>query len=75
MDQRSNDLNPSFRFCPHFYDFVEGLVKNFPAVRITGTVFFHRANIDLRGADDLCPGYGDGEKVGVPEGDVGAGNA
>jgi hypothetical protein len=74
MDEGGDDLDPRFRLRSHLDNFVECLIKNLAAVGIARAVLFDGADEDLRCADDLCPGNGDGEEMGVPEGDVGCGD-
>jgi hypothetical protein len=55
-------------------ELVEGLVVRRPAVRISGAVLLHGANVYQRGSEHLGPAHGDREKVRVAERDVGDGH-
>ncbi len=53
---------------------VVGLIVGWTTVGIAGTVLLDGSDVDLFRSQDFGPAYGDGEEVGVAEGDVGDGD-
>ena len=53
---------------------LKGGVVGGSAVRVAGAVLLDRADVDLRGSENLGPTDRRGEKMGVAEGDVGDGD-
>ena len=77
-DERSDDLNSAVFSSPVFGSLLDDLVEGFvicgAAVGIAGAVLLDGTDVDLRSAEDFGPADGNGEEMGITEGDVSDGD-
>jgi len=77
-DERGDDADSAFLgwacFRTGANHFVVGLIVFGATVGVAGAVLLDGADVDLFRAQDLSPADGDGEEMGIAEGDVGNGD-
>src|SRR5262245_16916521 len=70
VNDRSHDLQSGFRASSHPNKLIEGLIVFGPTVWVTGAVFSDSLDKDCLRTQNLAPGSGNGQEVGVAEGNV-----
>src|SRR5713226_9988340 len=73
-DDRRYDFDLRFRPRPRADQFLENPVIFRPAIRIPGTVFRHRPDVNRSRADRFPPAYRHGKKMRIPKRNVRYGN-